>query len=167
MIFHPLCGYSLQKGTRIFAIVDLVTCIGLTFLQLIFLHFEKPERELLVNDGSIHQTSSENGVEESWKEYIVLLVFSYVLFVVYALIEIWMYRLLTRASVCRDLDATRRWLLIRVIITGIILVLNILSFTFFGYSAAELVFELGIFLYKLFELVVVYSFKRELEEEHK
>ncbi|ODM91580.1 hypothetical protein Ocin01_15104 [Orchesella cincta] len=162
IMFHPLCGYSLQKGTRIFAIFDLALCIAFTLMQIAFLHLGKHDDDEWEPDSEaksgLNATITENEIsivktdEGTWEEYMALVVTSYIVFVIYVLVEVWLYRLLIRASNNRDLPSTKRWFLVRFVITLVILNLNILSFALLGFSGAEFSLELLTFLYRIYEL---------------
>jgi len=183
---HPLCGYSLQKGARVIAIADLVICIlSITFRLIVYDYMEYPHDDAegdlndtmhhnltgteddvaLLHDQAVHANVTQELLEFtrnfSMTVYIVQVVVAFVIFVVYILFEVWLCRLLLGGSKNRDGSACKIWFWVRLTITIFILMLSLFGIATLRYDWADWVLE-PINLYRIYELIVVNEFRKEI-----
>jgi len=186
MGFHPLCGFSLQKGSRIIAIADLVICIlSISFRLVVYDYMEYPHDSEV--DGEISEAAHANitgvDIDEdvdmhamhanatqellefarnfSMTVYIVQVVVAFVIFVAYILLEVWLCRTLIGASKNRDGAACKLWFWVRLTVTVFILLLSIFGMATLRYDWADWVLE-PLNIYRIYELVVVNEFRKEI-----
>jgi len=199
-MFHPLCGYSLHKGAKFIAILDLILVFLSMTLRFIVYEYQEYEAyefetELLdANDTSTepHRNSSEAASssdefnaaqanltsqlleifrqshamhEEQQEHYLVIAIITIaitgVVYLAYMGLEVYLCRLLWRASVNRDGSACKLWFWVRLFVTLIILMFSIVGIATLKYDWVDWVLE-PLNLYRIYELLVINEFKREI-----
>jgi len=201
-MFHPLCGFSLQKGARIIAIVDLVICfVCTTFRFVAYDYMEYSEYEIEtefytsngtslgdLSDDAQHNATAvdihdeeysanvtahlleilkQNNVisDEHHEHYLFItiaaMIITGIIYLVYLCLEVWLCRLLLRASNNRDGSACKTWFWFRLFITFIFLMCSIVGIATFKHDWVDWVLE-PLNIYRIYELIVVNEFKREI-----
>ncbi|OXA43543.1 uncharacterized protein LOC110858445 [Folsomia candida] len=196
-MFHPLFGYSLQKGAKIIAIADLVIVFLSTTLRFVvydvqeFQEYEIETEYITTNETAAdsqfngteiatHDSAaaanltahileilkqSNKAVEEQHEHYLALtiatLVITGVIYILYMCLEVWLCRLLMRASNNRDGSACKTWFWVRLCVTMVILMFSIVGIATLKHDWVDWVLE-PLNLYRIYELIVINEFKREI-----
>ncbi|ODM87913.1 hypothetical protein Ocin01_18769 [Orchesella cincta] len=164
MFCNSMCGYPLQKGSRILAILDLLIGIlvaAYMLYTLIIGYLGDNESEFRTG----HTTTNGTTTTENITGFLTMTKLDrIVIVIIYIIVEGWLFRLLIKASKHLNQKACISWMKVRGISLLLWCVYVLYGVITGRHETIEMTLESIIIIYRMYELVVVAELKNEIEK---